>query len=160
MKRLILMRHAEAGWHINIDDHERPLSTSGIRDAKKIGLWLKEKKYIPDEVILSTSTRTRETFNGLLLECVPTLEKSLYLADANHMKSMLQKLRSNTVILLGHNPGVSELAYELIQNDEKHAHFIDFPAASTLVIDFNVGHWSKIKSDSAKFVDFITPQQL
>ena len=31
------MRHAEAGWHINIDDHERPLSTSGIRDAKKIG---------------------------------------------------------------------------------------------------------------------------
>ena len=45
MKRLILMRHAEAGWHINIDDHERPLTTSGIRDAKKIGLWLKEKKY-------------------------------------------------------------------------------------------------------------------
>ena len=37
MKRLILMRHAEAGWHINIDDHERPLTTSGIRDAKKIG---------------------------------------------------------------------------------------------------------------------------
>ena len=39
MKRLILMRHAEAGWHINMDDHERPLSASGIRDAKKIGSW-------------------------------------------------------------------------------------------------------------------------
>ena len=109
---------------------------------------------------MSTSTRTRETYNGLLLECVPTFEKSLYLADANHMKSMLQKLLSNTVILLGHNPGISELAYELIQNDEKYAHFIDFPAASTLVIDFNVGQWSNIKSDSAKFVDFITPRQL
>ena len=45
MKRLILMRHAEAGWHINMDDHERPLSANGIRDAKKIGSWLKEKKY-------------------------------------------------------------------------------------------------------------------
>ena len=47
MKRLILMRHAEAGWHINMDDHERPLSASGIRDAKKIGSWLKEKEHIP-----------------------------------------------------------------------------------------------------------------
>ena len=160
MKRLILMRHAEAGWHINIDDHERPLSNSGIQDAKKIGLWLKEKKYIPDEVISSTSTRTRETFSGLLLECVPTFKKSLYLADANHMKSMLQKLLSSTVILLGHNPGISELAYDLIQHDDKHAHFVDFPPASTLVIDFNIDRWSKMKSDSAKFVDFITPRQL
>ena len=160
MKRLILMRHAEAGWHMNIDDHERPLSTSGTRDAKKIGLWLKEKKYIPDEVISSTSTRTRETFSGLLLECVPTFKKSLYLADANHMKSMLQKLLSSTVILLGHNPGISELAYDLIQHDDKNAHFVDFPAASTLVIDFNIDRWSKMKSDSAKFVDFITPRQL
>ena len=160
MKRLILMRHAEAGWHINIDDHERPLSTSGIRDAKKIGLWLKEKKYIPDEVILSTSTRTRETFNGLLLECVPTLEKSLYLADANHMKSMLQKLLSNTVILLGHNPGISELAHDLMIHEEKDAHFIDFPAASTLIIDFKADRWSEIKSNSGLIVDFIMPQQL
>ena len=160
MKRLILMRHAEAGWNINTDDHERPLTALGIRDAKRIGLWLKEKKYIPDEVILSTSTRTIETFNGLLLECVPTFKKSLYLADANHMRSILQKLLSNTVILLGHNPGISELAYEFIQYDEKYEHFIDFPTASTLVIDFNVDHWTKIKSDSAKFVDFITPRHL
>ena len=43
MKRLILMRHAEAGWHLNIDDHERPLSSLGIRDAEQVGSWLKEK---------------------------------------------------------------------------------------------------------------------
>ena len=160
MKRLILMRHAEAGWHINIDDHERPLSTMGIRDAEKIGLWLKEKKYIPDEVISSTSIRTRETFNGLLLECAPTFEKSLYLADANQIKSILQNLLSNTVILLGHNPGISELAYELIHHNVMHPHFMDFPAGSTLVIDFNVDQWTQIKSDSGKFADFITPRQL
>jgi len=43
MKRLILMRHAEAGWHINMDDHERPLSASGIRDAKKNWFMVKRK---------------------------------------------------------------------------------------------------------------------
>ena len=94
MKRLILMRHAEAGWHINTDDHERPLSASGIRDAKKIGSWLKEKAYMPDEVISSTSVRTRETLSYLLLECPQIFERSLYLADADQMKSTLQTLLS------------------------------------------------------------------
>ena len=160
MKRLILMRHAEAGWHINMDDHERPLSANGIRDAKKIGSWLKEKEYIPDEVISSTSTRTRETLSCLFLECPQIFEKSLYLADAEQMKSTLQTLLSETVILLAHNPGITELAHDLMNHEEKHENFMDFPAASTLVIDFKADRWSEVKSDSGIFVDFVMPLQL
>ena len=160
MKRLILMRHAEAGWHINMDDHERPLSASGIRDAKKIGSWLKEKEYIPDEVISSTSVRTRETLSYLLLECPQIFERSLYLADADQMKSTLQTLLSETVILLAHNPGITELAYDLMNHEEKHENFMDFPAASTVVIDFKADRWSEVKSDSGIFVDFVMPLHL
>ena len=160
MKRLILMRHADAGWHINMDDHERPLSANGIRDAKKIGLWLKEKSYIPDEVISSTSVRTKETLSCLFLECPQIFEKSLYLADADQMKSTLQTLLSETVILLAHNPGITELAHDLINHEEKHENFMDFPAASTLVIDFKADRWSEVKSDSGIFVDFVMPLQL
>ena len=160
MKRLILMRHAEAGWHINMDDHERPLSAVGIRDAKRIGLWLKEKEYIPDEVISSTSTRTRETLSCLFLECPQIFEKSLYLADAEQMKSTLKTLLSETVILLAHNPGITELAHDLMNHEEKHENFMDFPAASTLVIDFKADRWSEVKSDSGVFVDFVMPLQL
>ena len=160
MKRLILMRHAEAGWHINMDDHERPLSASGIRDAKKIGSWLKEKAYMPDEVISSTSVRTRETLSYLLLDCPQIFERSLYLADADQMKSTLQTLLSETVILLAHNPGITELAYDLMNHEEKHENFMDFTAASTLVIDFKADRWSEVKSDSGIFVDFVMPLQL
>ena len=160
MKRLILMRHAEAGWHINTDDHERPLSASGIRDAKKIGSWLKEKAYMPDEVISSTSVRTRETLSYLLLECPQIFERSLYLADADQMKSTLQTLLSETVILLAHNPGITELAYDLMNHEEKHENFMDFPAASTVVIDFKADRWSEVKSDSGIFVDFVMPLHL
>jgi phosphohistidine phosphatase len=160
MKRLILMRHAEAGWHINMDDHERPLSASGIRDAKKIGSWLKEKAYMPDEVISSTSVRTRETLSYLLLDCPQIFERSLYLADADQMKSTLQTLLSETVILLAHNPGITELAYDLMNHEEKHENFMDFPAASTLVIDFKADRWSEVKSDSGIFVDFVMPLHL
>lgn len=160
MKRLILMRHAEAGWHINTDDHERPLSASGIRDAKKIGSWLKEKAYMPDEVISSTSVRTRETLSYLLLDCPQIFERSLYLADADQMKSTLQTLLSETVILLAHNPGITELAHDLMNHEEKHENFMDFPAASTLVIDFKADRWSEVKSDSGIFVDFVMPLHL
>ena len=160
MKRLILMRHAEAGWHINMDDHERPLSANGIRDAKKIGSWLKEKAYMPDEVISSTSVRTRETLSYLLLDCPQIFERSLYLADADQMKSTLKTLLSETVILLAHNPGITELAYDLMNHEEKHENFMDFPAASTLVIDFKADRWSEVKSDSGIFVDFVMPLQL
>ena len=160
MKRLILMRHAEAGWHINMDDHERPLSASGIRDAKKIGSWLKEKAYMPDEVISSTSVRTRETLSYLLLDCPQIFERSLYLADADQMKSNLQTLLSETVILLAHNPGITELAYDLMNHEEKHENFMDFPAASTVVIDFKADRWSEVKSDSGIFVDFVMPMHL
>ena len=160
MKRLILMRHAEAGWHINMDDHERPLSASGIRDAKKIGSWLKEKAYIPDEVISSTSVRTRETLSYLFLDCPQIFERSLYLADADQMKSTLKTLLSETVILLAHNPGITELAYDLMNHEEKHENFMDFPAASTVVIDFKADRWSEVKSDSGIFVDFVMPLHL
>lgn len=160
MKRLILMRHAEAGWHINTDDHERPLSASGIRDAKKIGSWLKEKAYMPDEVISSTSVRTMETLSYLLLDCPQIFERSLYLADAEQMKSTLKTLLSETVILLAHNPGITELAHDLMNHEEKHENFMDFPAASTLVIDFKADRWSEVKSDSGIFVDFVMPLQL
>ena len=160
MKRLILMRHAEAGWHINTDDHERPLSASGIRDAKKIGSWLEEKEYIPDEVISSTSVRTRETLSYLFLGCPQIFEKSLYLADAEQMKSTLKTLLSETVILLAHNPGITELAHDLMNHEEKHENFMDFPAASTVVIDFKADRWSEVKSDSGIFVDFVMPLHL
>ena len=160
MKRLILMRHAEAGWHINTDDHERPLSASGFRDAKKIGSWLKEKAYMPDEVISSTSVRTRKTLSYLLLDCPQIFERSLYLADADQMKSTLKTLLSETVILLAHNPGITELAHDLMNHEEKHENFMDFPAASTLVIDFKADRWSEVKSDSGIFVDFVMPLQL
>ena len=154
------MRHAEAGWHINMDDHQRPLSDSGIRDAKKIGSWLKEKAYIPDEVISSTSVRTRETLSYLFLDCPQIFERSLYLADADQMKSTLQTLLSETVILLAHNPGITELAHNLMNHEEKHENFMDFPAASTLVIDFKADRWREVKSNSGIFVDFVMPLQL
>jgi hypothetical protein len=47
-----------------------------------------------------------------------------------------------------------------MNHEERHEHFIDFPAASTLIIDFKADRWSEIKSNGGFMVDFIMPQQL
>ena len=70
MKRLILMRHAKSTWDDPTqDDHERGLNGRGRVSARVVGEWLKTKGYIPNQVLSSSATRTRETFSRLGIIC-------------------------------------------------------------------------------------------
>ena len=65
-RTLILMRHAKSDWgHAGLADHDRPLNARGTRDAPRMGAWLRGKGHLPDEVLCSTATRTRQTLEGL-----------------------------------------------------------------------------------------------
>ena len=59
VKRLIIMRHAEADW--GMDDFDRPLTKRGHRQAADAGSWLKQKGYIPEQLMSSAALRTRQT---------------------------------------------------------------------------------------------------
>ena len=63
MKSILLFRHGKSEWNTYYDsDHNRPLAPRGIKAAKKMGLFLANKKQIPDIVISSTAMRARTTF--------------------------------------------------------------------------------------------------
>ena len=62
-RTLILVRHAKSSWDLDVDDHERPLSGRGRRDAEAIGRLLALQSLRPDLVLCSTATRTRETWD-------------------------------------------------------------------------------------------------
>ena len=60
-RRLILMRHAKSSWDNPFaEDHQRPLNGRGKRSAKAIGEWLRAQGYLPDQILSSSATRTRE----------------------------------------------------------------------------------------------------
>jgi len=116
MNSLYLLRHAKAESQHEGGDAERKLSEAGRRGAKTISAAIAEARISPELVLCSESARTRETLEAVLpaFKTAPQIayEEALYLADA---KSLLARLRhvseiARGVMLVGHNPGLHELA--------------------------------------------------
>ena len=161
MKRLILMRHAKSDWSAAGDDHSRPLNTRGRDNAAAIGDWLRENRWVPDEVLCSSATRTRQTLTLLGLPKVPTrFERALYLADAHEIIEVLQSASGETVLLLGHNFGIADCARQLVSSPPAHPRFADYPTCATALMSFDVAHWSEVRTGMATCEDFAVPRDL
>jgi phosphohistidine phosphatase len=115
-RTLVLLRHAKAERPTGHSDVERPLTERGHADAGAAGAWLAAHGYVPDLVLCSTAKRTRQTWHGvaLALPSAPAVryEKKLYAGGAREMLSVVAAAKDDarTVLVIGHNPAVSELS--------------------------------------------------
>jgi phosphohistidine phosphatase len=161
MKRLILMRHAKSSWdHPGLSDHDRPLNARGKRSAKALGDWLRQRNFVPDQILSSSSTRTRETFARLgLTGDVQWLDR-LYHADPDDILRVLRHATGQTVLLLGHNPGIAEFAQDIVEEAPNHSRFDDYPTGATLVAEFDIDDWSLLEMGTGRALDFIVPRDL
>lgn len=165
MKRVILMRHAKSSWaDLNQPDHDRPLNTRGLESSAKIGGWLKDNDYIPDEVLCSTAHRCVETWHGLehvmWLGIQPKYDMNIYQAHVGALYKKLKTAIGDVVLMLGHNPGVSGFAEELLEVVPASQNFYNYPTAATTLIDFDIEDWSKLKLRSGQLHSFIVPREL
>ena len=160
-KRLILMRHAKSRWNQDVSDHERDLNERGRVSAKAIGKWLQEFGYLPDETFVSTALRTRETYEHLELKTGAVAQMAeLYHASAYVYLKCLQKAKRQTVLLLGHNPGISEFASAITASKPKHSRFNNFPTCATWIADFPVTNWKDVRAGMAVSVNFAIPREI
>ncbi|MGX9356508.1 SixA phosphatase family protein [Roseobacteraceae bacterium S113] len=157
MKRLILMRHCKSSWsHPDMKDHNRPLNGRGYRSAKALGDWLRKNAYVPELALISTARRTMETFEGLGLICESRYRAALYHAEADRILGEVAQARAETVLLIGHNPGIAEFAERIVVDAPAHARFFGYPTGATTVIDFDgAPRWGK---GNAR--DFVVPRDL
>jgi phosphohistidine phosphatase len=160
MRRLILIRHAKSDWSLALDDHARPLNNRGRRSAPLIGAWLRDRGYLPDDVLCSDALRTRETLAGLGLAAPVTYTRMLYLAEAEDILKVLCAAEGATVALIGHNPGIGEFAARIVADPPDHPRFDDYPTAATLVAEFDIDTWDKADFGAARAADFVTPREL
>jgi phosphohistidine phosphatase len=161
MKRLILMRHAKSSWdHPGMSDHERPLNARGIRSAKALGEWLTERNFTPDEILSSSSTRTRETFANLGLRGDVQWLDRLYHAAPEDMLRALMQATEHTVLMLGHNPGIAEFAQDVVEIAPDHPRFDDYPTGATLVAEFDIDDWSLLEMGTGRTLAFVVPREL
>ncbi|MDC0738341.1 histidine phosphatase family protein [Cognatishimia sp. SS12] len=160
-KRLILVRHAKSSWAHDLADHRRPLNARGLRSAPLIGDWLRKNGYVPDVLLCSSAERTKQTCDGLGFDDVARAEKdTLYLASAEKMRKVLSAADGPCVCLIGHNPGIADLAHRLVATPPAHDRFADYPTGATTVIDFDVEDWSEVTFGSGEVIGFTTPRDL
>jgi len=161
MKELILMRHAKSAWgNASLGDHARPLNTRGQRAATALGHWLRAEDLAPDQILCSTSVRTIETCDRLDLGRPPDLLDSLYLAEPAGMLGAMRRAKGTCVLMIGHNPGICDLAHALVSDPPAHDRFGDYPTGATLVARFDVADWAGIAPGTATVLHFITPHDL
>ncbi len=114
-RTLLLLRHAKSAWDQAVEDHERRLAPRGQRDAEAVGRLLAARGLVPDVVVCSTSTRTRETWDravsaGARAGEVRYLDE-VYEARAADLLAVVSRMptAARTVMLVGHEPGIPGL---------------------------------------------------
>jgi phosphohistidine phosphatase len=160
-RHLILMRHAKSDWgSAGQRDHDRPLNARGRASAKALGRWLEARGVLPDEILCSSARRTQETCDLLGLSTPPTLLKPLYLAEAQEMLVVLQGATGKTVLMLAHNPGIAELAEDLVAEPPDHERFGDYPTGATLLLRFEIADWADLRPGTGEVKGFVIPRDL
>jgi phosphohistidine phosphatase len=117
MRTLILLRHAKAvRAHEADSDEARGLTGRGRRDAAAAGAAMEEAALRPTLALVSTSQRTRETAeHGLQNFALETrFEAALYHAAPEGIWDAFMASDAESVVIVGHNPGIGELASMLV----------------------------------------------
>jgi phosphohistidine phosphatase len=165
MKRLYLLRHAKSSWKdTSLPDHDRPLNGRGRRAAKAIARHMREHGIEPELVLCSTARRARETLERIEQDTGAVhVEPDLYAASAH---ALLERLRSvpdevESVLLIGHNPGLQDLALELARPsnaaDELAA---KYPTAALATLAFEASSWRELDRGMAELVELVRPRDL
>jgi phosphohistidine phosphatase len=167
MHRLHLLRHAKSNFPEGVDDAERPLSRRGREAARRVGKDLAGVGAI-DLVLCSTALRTRETATLVLAgSAAPPrilFDEVLYLAGPAALLRRLQEVDESVgaVLLVGHNPGLHELALRLAAPDSPR-----YPALAagkfptTARASFAVAPpWADLGRSRHPLTDYVTAKSL
>ena len=161
MPELLLARHAKSDWPVGLDDHERPLLQRGRRDAHALGVWLSAKAGTIDRVVVSTSTRTRETWeiasSHVETELICEFTDDIYEADWRELLAVARASgEAQRPLLIGHNPGLEDLATRLSVNSLP-AMQEKFPTSAVARLSFS-GEWPQLAEGSAELLEFVVPR--
>jgi phosphohistidine phosphatase len=163
-RQLVLIRHAKASQ--GGADFERALAKRGEHDSPAIGRWLAEHDLAPDHVVVSPARRTVQTWRLAstgLAATEPVFDMRVY---RNTVEDLLEVIRpapapARTVILVGHNPSLEELAMTLDdgQGDARARRDLatKFPTSAIAVFDVQT-EWAKIDSAAGTLRSFAIPR--
>lgn len=170
MKHLLLMRHAKSSWsEQGMDDFDRPLNERGHMTGDEMSIYLAKCYPLPDQIICSNAQRTRETLGHLLKAyrhpMTVALSRAIYEASYASIMQLIHDVDETvqTLMVVGHNPGIEEMAFALCRDGEAKAFErlnSKYPTAACAHLTIDVAKWSDLTRGSAFLKDFISPKTI
>ena len=165
-RRLLVVRHAKSAWPVGVPDRSRPLGPRGLRDAPRMGQRIRELVGTVDIVVVSPTQRTQETWALINEELCHTgrvvTDPRVYDAWGANMLDLVRDLPedASTVMILGHEPGVSELVLSLAgsaHDDLRDLVATKFPTCAVALLSAD-RPWSAFAPGCAALETFTTPK--
>ena len=174
MLTLLLLRHAKSSWdNPALADFDRPLAKRGQKAAPRMGAEIAALDLRPDLILCSSAQRTRETLDLVLATwpgAPPTVvyDEAIYMASPTELIAELRRLavtaqKPARVMVVGHNPGLEELAGLLAGDGDPAARELmaqKFPTCALAVFTFATDDWAAIGPGQGTLTHFITPARL
>jgi phosphohistidine phosphatase len=166
-KMLYLLRHAKSSWKDEtLADRERPLAGRGRKAAERMAELMRAEAIAPALVLCSPALRTRETLErvmpGLGDEAEVEVEEALYGAGAEDLLARLHRVPPDvpSVMLVGHNPGLEQLALSLARSGERLDDLREkYPTGALATLAFQ-GSWEDLRPDAAELAALVKPREL
>jgi phosphohistidine phosphatase len=169
MKRLILLRHAKAVSKQGARDFDRALADQGRAEMASVARFLGATEPPPDLALVSSARRTRETWDlarAGLEDVATAYEERIYEASPEGLLAVLREADGvtadgpdETVVLVGHNPGISDLAQMLVgPADGGRAQLASgMPTAGIVIIDFDIEAWATMNEGTGRLAQVQNP---
>jgi phosphohistidine phosphatase len=146
-----------------------PVPRGAPTAAPAMARWMASVGVAPSLVLVSTARRCQETL-ALMLPCFrgrPQVltEAGLYLASADALLAQLRRLEPgrDEVMLIGHNPGLHDLALSLAGHGaatDLAALAEKFSTGALASLSVEGDDWSALVPRGAKLVRFVRPSDL
>jgi phosphohistidine phosphatase len=174
MLTLLILRHAKSSWdNPALADYDRPLAKRGQKAAPRMGQEIGALGLRPGLILCSAAARARETL-ALALPAIAdpmpevVYDDAFYMASPEALLAILRTLPAgpdapSTVMLVGHNPGLEELADLLVGGGEDalvESMADKFPTGALAVFTFAAKDWSEVAPGSGTLTHFLTPARL
>jgi phosphohistidine phosphatase len=162
MKTLTIFRHAKSSWdHPELSDSDRPLNKRGKRDAPIMGERLKSAGVRPSLILSSPAVRAWKTARILAKAIAYPIEflqrePGLYHAGVNRLLDIIaaQDEGFNSIVDIGHNPGLTDLAHELVPGVTAN-----IPTAGFVSLLVDSDNWDLRVRDSVKLIKYDYPKK-
>lgn len=166
MKHILMLRHAKSSWDdSSLDDFDRPLAKRGMKDAPRMGAFAKKSGYLPDHIFSSTAKRARETTSlfckqsGLDNDIIEWTDDFYYGSAFDYLEAIQSSPEElGTVMLVGHNPKMEEVASLLCSDNNSYT--VRMPTAALVCLEHPAVKWSQVKEGTARIKWMVIPKLL